>query len=36
MEHELPINKLREIDEEMVSIPKFNKCKKKEEKSLKK
>ena len=36
MIHELPSNKLREIDKEMVSIPKFDKCKKKEEKSLKK
>lgn len=26
MVHELPSNKLRAIDKEMVSIPKFNKC----------
>ena len=33
MVHELPSNKLRKIDKEMVSIPKFNKCKKKEGKT---
>ena len=36
MVHELPSNKLREMDKEMVSIPKFNKCNKKEEETLKK
>lgn len=36
MVHELPSNKLRETEKEMVSIPKFDKCKKKEEKYLKK
>lgn len=36
MVHELPSNKLRAIDKEMKQKPKFDKCKKKEEKSLKK
>jgi hypothetical protein len=36
MVHELPSNKLREIDKEMVSIPKFDKWNKNEEISLKK
>jgi hypothetical protein len=36
MIHELPSDKLRSIDKEMISIPKFNKWNKKEEKYLKK
>lgn len=36
MVHELPSNKLRKIEKEMVSIPKFDKSKKSEEKNIKK
>lgn len=36
MVHELPSNKLRETEKEMVSIPKFDKCNKNEEKTIKK
>ncbi len=36
MVHELPSNKLRKTEKEMITIPKFDKCKKIKEKSLKK
>lgn len=36
MIHELPNENLRNIDKEMSKKPNFDKCKKKEEKSLKK